>query len=147
MRAVGDTDPQEEARFRGGLTAFEDPELVRRTAEACFVGELIRTQDRGLMLMQLMGARHARRVAWPIVKANWESGVETLDRGGKHRVISALSQLSSRDLEAEARAWLEAKRAPDSEETTAQTLERLRLNAEAAERLSQQLGEALSRVN
>jgi puromycin-sensitive aminopeptidase len=145
MKAAADSDPQEEARFRNGLTSFEEPALVERTAKACF-GELIRVQDRGLMLFSLLGGRHARRITWPIVQANWDTGVETLDRGGKHRIINALGQLTPRDLETEARSWLEAKRAPDSEETTAQTLERLRLNAEAAERLAGQLAGALDRA-
>lgn len=145
MKATADTDPQEEARFRNGLTAFEDVDLVKRTAEACF-GDLIRTQDRGLLLFAMLGSRHSRRITWPVVKTNWNTGVDVLDRGGKHRIINALGQLTPRDLEAEARAWLEAKRAPDSEETTAQTLERLRLNAEAAERLARELPSALDRA-
>jgi puromycin-sensitive aminopeptidase len=145
MQAKADSDPQEEARFRNALIAFEDAALVQRTAEACF-GELIRVQDRGLMLFALLGGRHSRRIAWPVVKAHWTTGVDTLDRGGKHRIINACGQLTPRDLEVEARTWLEAKRSPDSEETTAQTLERLRLNAAAAERLAGQLSGALDRA-
>ncbi|MBI4214020.1 MAG: M1 family metallopeptidase [Chloroflexi bacterium] len=145
MKQTADTDPQEEARFRNALVAFEEPGLVKRTAEASF-GELIRTQDRGLMLFGLLGGRHSRRIAWPIVQEHWETGVETLDRGGKHRIISAVGQLTPHDLEAEAAAWLKAKQSPDSVETTAQTLERLRLGADAAERLAEQIGEALTRA-
>lgn len=145
MREAADSDPQEEARFRNALVAFEDPVLVRRTAEACF-GEVIRTQDRGLMVFAQLGSRHARRIAWPIVREHWETGVATLDRGGKHRIINALGQLTPRDLEAQAATWLREKESPDSAETTAQTLERLRLNAAAAERLATELPEALSRA-
>ena len=61
----------------------------------------------------------------------------------KHRVIGGLGQLTPRDLEREATAFLREKQAPDSTEITAQTLERLRLNAAAAERLARELPEAL----
>ncbi|MPZ13550.1 MAG: M1 family peptidase [Chloroflexi bacterium] len=145
MKQAADAEPQEEARFRNALTAFEDEELVRRTAEMCFT-EVIRTQDRGVMVFGLLGSRHARRTAWPIVREHWETGVATLDRGGKHRIINALGQLTPRDLEAEAAVFLREKETPDSEETTAQTLERLRLNADAAERLAADLAAALDRA-
>jgi aminopeptidase N len=145
MRQAADTDPQEEARFRNALTAFEDPVLVHRTAESCF-GDVIRVQDRGLMLFALLGSRHGRQIAWPIVRDHWDTGVAVLDRGGKHRIINALSQLTPRDLEAEATAFIKAKESPDSAETTAQSLERLRLAADAAERLAKELPDALSPV-
>ncbi len=144
MKQSADSDPQEEARFRNALVAFEEPALIERTAEACF-GDLIRTQDRGLLLFGLLGGRYSRRITWPIVKEHWNTGVDNLDRGGKHRIITALGQLTPRDLEAEAAAWLNEKESPDSVETTAQTLERLRLGADAAERLSGQLAEGLRR--
>ena len=145
MQQSESSDPQEEARFRNALVAFEDPALVRRTAEATF-GDLIRTQDRGTLLFALLGGQLSRRITWPIVKEHWEEGVETLDRGGKHRIITAIGQLTPRDLEGEAAAWLREKESPDSQETTAQTLERLRLGADAAERLGGELGDALHRV-
>ncbi|MSQ23927.1 MAG: M1 family peptidase [Chloroflexi bacterium] len=143
MKQMADGDPQEEARFRNALVAFEDQALVRKTAEACF-SDMIRTQDRGLLLFALLGSRHGRRTVWPIVREHWDTGVATLDRGGKHRIINALGQLTPRDLEAEATTWLREKESPDSAETTAQTLERLRLGADAAERLSRELPDALA---
>jgi puromycin-sensitive aminopeptidase len=145
MKEVETTDAQEEARFRNALIAFEDPGLVRRVSEACF-GELIRLQDRGLMLSGLLGSRHARRITWPIVRDHWETGVAPLDPGGKHRIISGLGQLTPRDLEADVARFIEEKRTPDSEEIIAQTLERLHLGADAAERLAGELPRALARL-
>ncbi len=145
MRQAADSDPQEEARFRNALTAFEDPVLVHRAAESCF-SDVIRVQDRGLMLFSLLGTRHGRRIAWPIVREHWETGVAVLDRGGKHRIINALGQLTPRDLESEVTAFMKEKESPDSAETTAQSLERLRLAADAAERLAWELPAALDRI-
>jgi puromycin-sensitive aminopeptidase len=146
MRANESTDAQEEARFRNALTAFEDARLVERTANACFDG-VFRLQDRGLMLSSLMGGRHSRAIAWPILRDRWDTHIAPLDPGLKHRVIGGLGQLTPRDLEREATAFLQEKQAPDSAEITAQTLERLRLNAAAAERLAGELDEALAVVD
>jgi len=145
MKQSETTDAQEEARFRGGLAAFEDPRLVARTADACFSG-VLRVQDRGLMLSALLGSRHARAIAWPVLRDHWDADVATLDPGLKHRITGALGQLTPRDLEREASAFLREKEAPDSEEITAQTLERLRLNAGAAERMGVELDGALAAV-
>ncbi|MBM2811073.1 MAG: alanine aminopeptidase [Chloroflexi bacterium] len=145
MKDSETTDAQEEARFRGALTAFERPELARRTVDACF-GEVIRVQDRGLMLSSLLGTRHARGLAWRAVRDRWDTDIAPLDPGLKHRIISGLSQLTSADLADEARVFLETMAAPDCAEVTAQALERLRLAREAASRLGSELGDALSRV-
>jgi len=145
MRESESTDAQEEARFRNALPAFEDRALVERTANACFDG-VFRLQDRGLMLSSVMAGRHARAIAWPILRDRWDTHIAPLDPGLKHRVIGGLGQLTPRTLEREATAFLQEKQAPDSAEITAQTLERLRLNAAAAERLAGELGDALAAV-
>jgi puromycin-sensitive aminopeptidase len=145
MRESEATDAQEEARFRNALPAFEDPGLVDRTANACFDGTF-RLQDRGLMLSSLMGSRHARATAWPILRDHWDADVAPLDPGLKHRIIGCLGQLTPRELERQAAALLDEKHSPDSAEITAQTLERLRLNAAAAARLTGELDEALATV-
>jgi puromycin-sensitive aminopeptidase len=145
MRQSEATDAQEEARFRNGLPAFEDPALVRRTANASFDGTF-RLQDRGLMLSSLLGSRHARTIAWPILRDHWDADVAPLDPGLKHRIIGGLGQLTPRELEREATVFLQEKQSADSAEITAQTLERLRLNAATAERLAGELGEALAVV-
>lgn len=143
MRGAEATDAQEEARFRNALPAFEDPKLVERTAKATFDGTF-RLQDRGLMLSGLLGSRHGRIIAWSILRDRWDTDVAPLDPGLKRRIIGGLGQLTPRELEREATALLQEKQSSDSTEITAQTLERLRLNAAAAERLAGELDEALA---
>ena len=143
MRDSEATDAQEEARFRNALAAFEDPSLVKRTTTASFDGTF-RLQDRGLMLSSLIGSRHGRVIAWETLRDRWDADIAPLDPGLKHRIIGGLGQLTPRDLEREATAFLEQKRSSDSAEITAQTLERLRLNAAAAERLARELDNALA---
>jgi puromycin-sensitive aminopeptidase len=145
MQAAATSDAQEEGRFRDGLTAFEDPALVARTAEGCFTG-LIRTQDLGLMLVSLLGSRHGRSATWPIVRGRWDTEIAPLEALLKARIVNGIAQLTPRDLAAEADAFLRAKQTPDTSEVTAQALERLRLDSASAARLSGQLPAALSQI-
>ncbi len=141
MKAASTTDAQEEGRFRDGLTAFEDPSLVKRTVDGCFTG-LIRTQDMGLMLVSMLGARHSRRITWPEVRARWDTDIAPLEALLKSRVIGGVGQLTPRELAVEAEQFLRAKETPDTREVTAQALERLRLDSASAERLAGQLSDA-----
>jgi puromycin-sensitive aminopeptidase len=145
MQAAAATDPQEEQRFRDGLTAFEEPRLITRTVEGCFSG-LIRTQDLGLMLVSLLGGRHARRMAWPVVRDRWDGDVAPLEALLKSRIIGGIGQLTPPAMAGEAAEFLRAKRTPDTSEVTEQALERLRLDSASAVRLADQLAEALDSV-
>lgn len=145
MQAVAKTDAQEEARFRAALTDFEDPVLAARTAAAIF-SPLIRDQDRGLLLVRLLGTRHGRVPGWERVKAAWETHVVKMDPLLKQRVVDAISLLSPRDLAAEAAAFIRAHASADTQATAAQATERLRINAATAARMAAELETALGRV-
>ena len=144
MQQAQASDAQEESRFRQGLIFFEDPELADRTAEAIF-SPLIRGQDRGLMLIPMMQSRRTRLAAWKAVKKHWDSDIAGTDLAPllKQGYVTAVSQLTQRGLAEEAAAFLDAKRTPDIQETVAQSLERLRINTAAAERLADELEDAL----
>jgi aminopeptidase N len=144
MQEAQASDAQEEARFRQGLIYFEDPELACRTAEALF-SPLIRVQDRGLMLAAMTQWRRTRLAAWRAVKEHWDKDIAGTDLAPllKQACVTALGQLAQRGLAEEVAAFLESKRTPDIQETVAQSLERLRTNTEAAERLADELEDAL----
>jgi puromycin-sensitive aminopeptidase len=144
MQQAQASDAQEEARFRQGLIFFEDPELADRTAEAIF-SPLIRGQDRGLMLIPMMQSRRTRLAAWKAVKKHWDSDIAGTDLAPllKQGYVTAVSQLTQPGLAEEAASFLAAKRTPDIQETVAQSLERLRINTAAAERLADELEDAL----
>jgi aminopeptidase N len=144
MQQAQATDAQEEARFRQALVYFEDPELAQRTAEAVF-SSIIRVQDRGLMLGPMIASRRTRLAAWNAVKAHWDADIAGTDLAPllKQGYVNAVSQLAQRGLSDEAAKFLETKRTPDIQETVAQSLERLRINTAAAERLADELEDAL----
>jgi puromycin-sensitive aminopeptidase len=138
------SDAQEEARFRQALIAFEDPTLSRRTAETIF-SPRIRVQDRGLMLIPMMQNRRTRQSAWAVLRERWDTDVAVDDMAPllKQGYVTAVSQLTQRGLAEEATAFLSVKRTPDIQETVAQSIERLRINTAAAERLADELEDAL----
>ncbi len=145
MKEAEKTDAQEEARARGGLIQFRAPELTRRVADEVFT-DLIRQQDRALMLDGMLGTSHGRAEAWASVKRNWDAKIATMDPGGKQRMIGGVGQLTTKDLAPEAIAFLEAKRSPDTAETTARAVERLRVMSATVERMSAELPAALRRL-
>ena len=143
MKQAAADDPQEEARFRQALVSFQRPDLVRRTTEAIF-SDLIRPMERGLMVIPLLQQRRARPVAWPIIRDRWDERVAPAEPLLKQRFVNAVSQLAQPGLADEAIRFLESKRTPDVNEVVTQSVERLRVNTAAAQRLGDELGDALS---
>ncbi len=143
MQAAQSTDTQEEARFRQALTQFEDGELAQRTADAIF-SPLIRTQDRGLMVIPFLQGRHTRKAAWHTVRDRWDTDIATAEPLLKQRFVNAVSQLSLPEYRDEVTRFIESKRTTDIAEAVKQSVERLRINTEAAERLAKELEEALA---
>ena len=145
MQAVAKTDAQEEARFRAALTDFEEPSLAARTSTVIF-SDLIRDQDRGLLLVRLLGTRHGRTAGWGAIKSGWDTHIVKMDPLLKQRVVVAVSLLSPRAIATEATSFLRTHVTPDTQATVAQATERLRINAATAERMADELEAALGRV-
>ena len=145
MKEAAASDAQEEARFRQGLLYFEEPRLIERTAELIF-SPTIRTMERGLMLIPLMQLRRSREIAWQVLREKWDAEVAGAELAPllKQAFPNAVSQLAQPGLVDDAIRFLEAKRTPDIAETVAQSIERLRVNGAAAERLADELEDALS---
>jgi puromycin-sensitive aminopeptidase len=143
MQAAQATDAQEEARFRAALVAFEDEHLARRTADAIF-SPLIRNQDRGLMIMPLLQGRRTRAAGWEAVRAHWDTDIATAEPLLKQRFVHAVSQLSTQRYRDEVITFLQEKRTSDIAEAVTQSIERLRINTAASERLARELEEALA---
>ena len=145
MKDAQKTDPQEENRFRVALTDFRDPAIVERFAGSIFT-DLIRDQDRAILLLRMHGQAHAREVAFRTLQTVWDEYVTKMDPGGKQRSANAPGQLTPRKLVAEATTFLTAKQTPDIKETVAQAVERMRIGSANAERMSRELDDALGRI-
>jgi aminopeptidase N len=143
MKEAAPTDAQEEGRFRHALVAFERPELARRTAESIFT-DLIRPQDRGHMFVPMLQRRQTRLIAWDVLRARWDEHVAKMSEPlMRQAYFVGVSQLAQPDLVDEAIRFLEQKRTADISEIVAQGIERLRVNTAAAQRLGDELEEAL----
>lgn len=145
MQEAEKTDPQEENRFRVALTDFRDPALVDRFAGSLFT-DLIRDQDRAILLQRMHALAHAREAALRTLKASWDEYVTKMDPGGKQRSANATGQLTPRDLVEQAAAFLREKQSPDIKETVAQATERMRIGSANAERMAGELDDALGRI-
>ena len=143
MQASQQSDAQEEARFRQALIAFEDERVARRTADAIF-SAVIRTQDRGLRIIPVLQGRRTRDAGWVAVREHWDADIATAEPLLKQRFVTAVSQLQTERYRDLAIAFLESKRTADIEETVKQSVERLRVNTAAAERLANELDQALA---
>jgi puromycin-sensitive aminopeptidase len=145
MKESERSDAQEESRFRNGLVQFHAAPLARRISRDVFT-DLIRAQDRPLMLGAMLGQPHVRDAAWAAVKSGWDAQIATMDPQNRQHVVEAASQLVQKDLAPEVASFLEGKRAPDTEETTARALERLRVTSALVERIEAELPDALERI-
>ncbi|HEX9495773.1 MAG TPA: M1 family metallopeptidase [Candidatus Limnocylindria bacterium] len=145
MKESQKTDPQEENRFRSALADFRDPAIVDRFSSVIFT-DLIRDQDRTLLLLKMAALAHARGAALRTIRDGWDEFIAKMDPAGKQRAVIALGSLTPRALVDEAGALLQAKQSPDIKETVAQAAERMRLGAANAERMAGELENALGRI-
>ena len=145
MKDAQKTDPQEENRFRVALSDFRNPRIVERFAGSIFT-DLIRDQDRAILLLRMHGLAHAREAAFRTLKAAWDEYVTKMDPGGKQRCANAPGQLTPRTLVTEATTFLLEKQTPDIKETVAQSIERMRIGSTNAERMAGELDDALGRI-
>ena len=145
MKEAQQSDPQEEARFRGAIADFTDPALIERYAKAIFT-DLIRAQDRGLLLVRMHGLKHAREAGYRALVASWDEFIAKMDPGGKQRAVNATGQLTPPALVEQASAFLRSKQTPDIKETVAQATERMRIGSANAVRMAGELDDAFGRV-
>ncbi|MEP7004264.1 MAG: M1 family metallopeptidase [Chloroflexota bacterium] len=145
MQEAQGTDPQEEARFRGALTSFYDPVLIDRYAKLIFT-ELIRDQDRSVLIRSMGPLKNAREAALHVSAARWDDFVARMDPGGKQRVVNAFGYLTPPALVDQATALLLDKQSADIKETAAQAIEQMRIGSANAERMAGELDDALGRI-
>ncbi len=136
------SDPEEEQRFLMALGGFERMELVER-ALALALSDEVRPQDRPFLLATLLGQKRARRAAWQFVRDRWDELSASMDPMLMQNLVRATGQLTDPTLADEVSAFLADKTTPQSEETTAQVREQLRIDAATVQRLRPRLTTAL----
>ena len=126
--------PQEEQRYLYSLAGFREPELLRRTLEFTLSGA-VRSQDAPFLVRSLLMNVHAREMAWAFVKEHWE----VMERQypsltGLRRMCEGITALSTRELEADVRAFFTSRNVSLGGKTLEQYLEQLHIAVMFAER-------------
>lgn len=138
VKRAATADPEEEQRFLFGLTAFEDPALVRRSLDLSLTDE-VRPQDRAHLLARLLGQRASRLAAWAFVREHWTEITSGMDPMLEQNVVRALAQVTPEPAAAEICRFLPAHAKDETRETVAQAVEQLRIDAAACVRLAADL--------
>lgn len=136
-------DPEEEQRFLLALGGFDSPALVRRALDLAISDE-VRPQDRTFLFATLLGRPAARLAAWAFVRDHWESIQAGMDPMLMQGLVRALSQLTPVEVAREVLEFLDRHATPQTQETVAQAVEQLRIDAAAVERLRPALAAALA---
>jgi aminopeptidase N len=106
------------------LTAFHQPELVKRTLALVDQGK-IRQQDYVRLFPALLSESPERELAWDYLKAHWESLSEKVTSFGGRGAVSALGGFCSAAMHDDIKQFFTDHRAPGAERALQQSLERI----------------------
>jgi aminopeptidase N len=111
------------------LTAFHQPELVKRTLALVDEGK-IRQQDYVRLFPALLSESPGREITWDYLKAHWDSLAEKVTTFGGRGAVSALGGFCSVAMHDEIKQFFTDHRAPGAERALQQSLERIKNCAE-----------------
>jgi puromycin-sensitive aminopeptidase len=120
--------PQEQIRMLYALAEFDDPDLMRRTCELAFSGE-VKTQNAPFLLNRCIANRFHGELAWSIVRQHWQEANEKFPVNTIVRMVDSAKMLNSDAAEADVQAFFGEHDIPQAVLTLQQVLERQRVNA------------------
>ncbi|MGH9281762.1 MAG: ERAP1-like C-terminal domain-containing protein, partial [Acidimicrobiales bacterium] len=135
------TTPQEEVRYLYALARFDDEALLRRTLDLSLTEA--RTQNTPFVVTLLLGDRAVGATAWRLLTERWDEFTGRLPESLQERALGGITSLSTPELAAEVRAFLEAHRIASRERTVSQLLERLDVLVSLRQREAAGLGALL----
>lgn len=122
------TNPQDELRFLGALTAFRDEKLLTRTLDKC-LSEHIRSQDAPFIFSSFFSNEEADQLAWDFLTANFDKMEKAYPQSGLVRMCAAASSLDEPQLEKSVREFFSSRKVKSGDMAIAQMLEQLEINA------------------
>ncbi len=135
--------PQEQIRMLYALAEFDDPDLVRRTCELAFSGE-VKTQNAPFLLNRCIANRFHGELAWSIVQQHWAEANEKFPVNTIVRMVDSAKMLNSDTAEASVQAFFSEHDIPQAVQTLQQVLERQKVNVELRRRESAALAASLT---
>jgi puromycin-sensitive aminopeptidase len=135
--------PQEQIRMLYALAEFDDPDLIRRTCELAFSGE-VKTQNAPFLLNRCIANRFHGELAWSVVQQHWAEANEKFPVNTIVRMVDSAKMLNSDTAEASVQAFFSEHDIPQAVQTLQQVLERQKVNAELRRRESAALAASLA---
>lgn len=121
------TTPQEQLRYLYALAEPDDPELVRRTCELAFSGE-VKTQNAPFLLNRCVANRHHGRLAWEFVRDRWSDANAAFPVNTMVRMVDPVKLLTDDISGLDVPAFFAEHPIPQAVATLAQVLERQQVN-------------------
>ena len=132
-RSKAAVNPEERYQFLYALTAFSNPELIRRTM-ALVVSPDVRSQDAKLVIANMLGNPGTREVAWTLVRERWtEIQKKTGEFVGNTVIVNALGSFCDAGKADEVEQFFATHKVADAERTLKQSVETIRSCARFAQ--------------
>jgi puromycin-sensitive aminopeptidase len=140
--------PQDEVRYLDALGGFPQPDLLRRSIELAFSGE-VRSQDAPFLVAGILARREGSAVAWEAIERRWDEMIDRWPAKSLHRVLESLPGLVSagEGFAERAFAWLDGHPLGLGERRVLQARERLVINLAFQRRVAGRLGPVLGAPN
>ena len=119
--------PQEQLRFLYALAEFDDAELIERTVQFAFSGE-VKTQNAPFLLHRCIANRDHGALAWKLVRQRWAEANEKFPTNTIVRMIDAVKLLNRPEDEADIHGFFSEHGIPQATTTLDQVLERQHVN-------------------
>jgi len=136
--------PQEQIRMLYALAEFDDADLMKRTCELAFSGE-VKTQNAPFLLNRCVANRFHGELAWQYVQQHWKVANERFPVNTIVRMVDSAKLLNSDVAEASVQSFFTEHDIPQAVQTLQQVLERQKVNVSLRRRESENLTRALSR--
>ena len=130
--------PQEQIRMLYALAEFDDAELIGRTCDLAFSGE-VKTQNAPFLLNRCIANRFHGETAWSIVQQRWAEANEKFPVNTIVRMVDSAKMLNSDTAEASVQAFFSEHAIPQAVQSLQQVLERQRVNTALRRRESASL--------
>ncbi len=134
--------PQEQLRFLYALAEFDDAELIERTVEFAFSGE-VKSQNAPFLLQRCIAQREHGALAWRLLRQRWDEANRRFPTNTIVRMIDSVKTLNRKEDELDVQGFFSEHPIPQGANTLAQILERQRVNVALREREGERLAEML----
>ena len=134
--------PQEQIRMLYALAEFDSADLMRRTCELAFSGE-VKTQNAPFLLNRCIANRFHGELAWSIVRRNWNEANEKFPVNTIVRMVDTTKLLNTDAAEADVQAFFGEHAIPQAVKTLEQVLERQKVNASLRRSQADALADAI----